>query len=115
MFFHKPFNFLVDNPKNPEFDKPEKYEIKGVINYYLTTNDYDTNGTEKVKIGLWFVKPEADINNLETDITKILKESRFPILFYLHGVACNRILPQNGYRQLRKHFLMIGVDYRGLN
>lgn len=88
--------------------------MEGVVNFYHVTNDYDTNFKEQVKIGMWLVKPEDEINSTETDVATILKQTKHPVLFYLHGVACNRILPQVGYKKLRKRFLMIGIDYRGL-
>lgn len=44
---------------------------------------------------------------------EVLRKSQKPVLFSLHGVACNRIKAAEIYKKIREHFLIIAVDHRG--
>ncbi|CAH1119517.1 unnamed protein product [Phaedon cochleariae] len=113
------FMFMnTQDPKNPEFNNPEKYGIEGVINFYITTKDID-NSTS-VRIGAWVVLPETEINttnykahNDSSNAAYVMKNTAYPILLYLHGVACNRISSVSKYKIARKSFMVIAVDHRG--
>ncbi|KAJ8926215.1 hypothetical protein NQ314_021435 [Rhamnusium bicolor] len=108
---------LVDQPKNPEFNNPAKYNIDGVVNFYVTTLDLDNSTL--VNIGAWMIIPDDEINSYAdkshtvATASDILSRTKKPILLYMHGVACNRILPVGTYTVARKNFLVIAVDYRG--
>ncbi|KAJ8944123.1 hypothetical protein NQ318_013305 [Aromia moschata] len=78
----------VDVPSNPQFNNPENYGIDGVINFYITTMDRDNS-------------------------TLVLADTKKPVLLYMHGVACTRIVPTLTYNVIRKYFLVIGMDHRG--
>ncbi|XP_049818659.1 lysophosphatidylserine lipase ABHD12 isoform X2 [Aethina tumida] len=104
----------IENPKNPEFDNPEKYGITGVNNFYITTKDSDSNYRNLVKIGVWQILPIDQEHSTEKDVEKLLRaETKYPILMYNHGVACTRIVPTQGYKILRKKFHIFAMDYRG--
>nr|XP_023019042.1 monoacylglycerol lipase ABHD12-like isoform X1 [Leptinotarsa decemlineata] len=113
--------FPVQNPKQPEFDNPLKYDIKGVMNFYITVKDIEKseNISTLVSIGAWVILPESDIN--ETIIQahnissakELLQKTTYPVLLYMHGVACNRILPTSTYEVARKYFFIISLDHRG--
>ncbi|CAH0547841.1 unnamed protein product [Brassicogethes aeneus] len=101
----------IDNPKDPEFGNPAKYGIQGVNNFYLPTNDSDGNGV--LSIGVWQILPKDMQHSTETNVEKLLmEEKKYPILLYLHGVACNRILPIKSYQVMREHFHVFAWDYR---
>ncbi|KAJ8910832.1 hypothetical protein NQ315_015567, partial [Exocentrus adspersus] len=107
----------VDSPKNPEYNNPEKYDIRGVINFYITTQDLD-NFT-LVNIGNWMILHEEEIDNFRErantnqSASQILANTKKPIVIYMHGVACNRVKPVATYNVIRKHFLIIAPDHRG--
>lgn len=104
--------FAVSIPSKPQFNNTELY-IKGGRNFYINTTDFKS-GT-LVPIGCWLITHEDEINEtqLYTHET-ILKKTTKTVLFYLHGTASNRIKPIQFYEQLRKHFLIIAVDHRGI-
>lgn len=112
------FMFMnIDMPKAPDFKHPEKYGLEGVINFYITGKNVDKDSEySEVSIGTWLIKPEANINDTITDEIQVLQTNTKPVLLYFHGVACNRIAPGlsevMAYQTLRKHFLVIAVDYR---
>ncbi|CAH1983499.1 unnamed protein product [Acanthoscelides obtectus] len=109
--------FPVDQPKHPEFDQPEKYDIDGVVNFHIRL--VDTDGSTEVSIGTWLIVPddEKEKHALRPhDIStaaKIIRNTVKPILIYMHGVACNRILPNEAYTVARKEFLVVAMDHRG--
>ncbi|KAG5898034.1 hypothetical protein JTB14_001745 [Gonioctena quinquepunctata] len=111
------FMFIpTQNPKDPEFDNPEKYDISGVVNFYLTTKD--TDNSTLVSIGAWLILPEPDNKTVikvhnETTAKEFLQNTKYPVLLYMHGVGCNRILPKTTYEVARKYFLVISLDHRG--
>nr|CAH7765324.1 unnamed protein product [Callosobruchus chinensis] len=109
--------FPVDQPKHPEFDQPEKYGIEGVINFYLSVKD--TDGTTPVSIGTWLIVPEDEKattvgkpHSIHT-AEEILRRTTKPVAIYMHGVACNRILPSETYAVARKEFMVLSMDHRG--
>ncbi|XP_057651355.1 lysophosphatidylserine lipase ABHD12-like isoform X1 [Diorhabda carinulata] len=109
------FNF--NDPKNPDFNHPENYGYKGVANFYLTTKN--SKDDELLSIGAWLLIPDSEINNTvirahnaET-VSELLQNTKYPIVLYLHGVACNRIKPMETYKVLRKKFMLVAVDHRG--
>ncbi|XP_066260144.1 lysophosphatidylserine lipase ABHD12-like [Euwallacea similis] len=105
--------FPIDSPRNVDFDHPEAFGIEGVRNFHLTTRDYYDN-TVNTSIGAWLVLHEDDINNITSNnVTEILENTQRDILFYFHGVLCNRAKALDQYRVLRKHFLIVAVDHRG--
>lgn len=104
-------------PKNPEFDNPQKYGIDGVVNFYITTKN--TDNSSLVSIGSWLIVPESQINsssiklhNKET-AANLISTTTYPIIIYTHGVGCNRILPMETYKVLRKSFMIVAHDPRG--
>lgn len=109
------FLFTVQDPKNPQFNQPENYDIDKVVNFYITTVDLDNKTL--LSIGAWMIlhdqEPFSDLQHNIQTAADILKKTQKPILFMLHGVACNRIKAIQPYKQLRKHFLVISVDHRG--
>lgn len=108
----------VDNPKNPEFDRPQKYGIDGVINFHIKTRDLDENAS--VDIGAWLIIPKDELDTtLVTahgieSASQIIGNTKKSVLLYLHGVACNRALPVPIYEVLRQFFLIVAVDHRGM-
>lgn len=110
-------HFPVNSPKNPHFHDPERYDIEGVVNFHLTTKDLDEKTT--VNIGIWLILPEDEINTTLTTAhgiataKQILTDTGKPILLYLHGIACNRVLPIPVYKILRQFFIIIAIDHRG--
>lgn len=109
--------FLVDIPKNPDYDHPEKYGLEGVVNFNITTKDLD--GTTPVRLGGWLIVPEDEVTSTSvtshgiSTATQLLADTQKPVLLYLHGVACNRVQPIKTYKVLRQFFLIIAVDHRG--
>ncbi|CAG9840979.1 unnamed protein product [Diabrotica balteata] len=109
------FNF--QDPKNPEFNNPQKYGMNGVVNFYITTKDLLDGSL--VSIGAWLLLPEKQIQSTkiaahdDKTATEIIRNTDYPIVIYLHGVGCNRIKPKETYEVLRKHFLLISLDHRG--
>lgn len=107
--------FSVDDPPKPQYKNPAKYDIDDVVNFYIST--LDLNNKTVTSIGAWMILHENEPHPIrDHDIataTEILRQTTKPILFFLHGVACNRVKAIQPYKQLRKHFLIISVDHRG--
>ncbi|XP_050518670.1 lysophosphatidylserine lipase ABHD12 isoform X2 [Diabrotica virgifera virgifera] len=109
------FNF--QDPKNPEFNNPQKYGMTGVVNFYITTKDLIDGSL--VSIGAWLLLQENQIQSTkiagqdDKTASEIIRNTKSPIAIYLHGVGCNRIKPKETYEVLRKHFLVISLDHRG--
>ncbi|XP_066254262.1 lysophosphatidylserine lipase ABHD12-like isoform X2 [Euwallacea similis] len=109
MMIFIPFN----SPRNPHFDDPSSYAIEGVHNIYITVSDYYDN-TTLTTIGAWLILPEELVGvNDSLNISDIIRETDYDIVFYLHGVYANRAKPIHQYSILRKHFLVLAIDHRG--
>lgn len=106
--------FLVNEPANPEFNNFEKYDVKGVRNFYVPVIDIDTNAT--IYLGVWHLLPDALLNstrsNYEFDYEMELANSDYPVVLYFHGNSGTRIAPLPTYRVLRQFFHVVGFDYR---
>lgn len=109
--------FSVDIPKNADYDHPGKYEIEGVVNFYITTKDVD--GKTPARLGAWLILHQDEVRStlitahgLST-ASQLIADTQKPVLLYLHGVACNRAQPISNYKALRQFFLVVAVDHRG--
>lgn len=109
--------FLVDLPKNADYDHPEKHEIDGVVNFYITTKDVD--GKTPARLGAWLILHQAEVTSTFvtahgiSTASQLIADTQKPVLLYLHGVACNRAQPISNYKALRQFFLIVAVDHRG--
>ncbi|KAK4872834.1 hypothetical protein RN001_014863 [Aquatica leii] len=100
----------VTVPLQPNVSNPSKCGIKGVLNFYLTTND-------DVKLGVWHIVPEdliEESTNQDESYYKSLLSNGRDIIIYNHGNAGNRSAPHRLelYEVLRRHFHVITFDYR---
>lgn len=108
---------LVDSPKDPQFNKPENYDMGDVVNFYITTQDLDN--ITLVNIGNWMIVHEEErgafenVTHTSGSASNILANTKKPVVIYMHGVACNRVKPTATYSVIRKHFVIIAPDHRG--
>lgn len=92
------------------FDKPEKFSIKGAINFYLTTKS-------NVKLGIWHIFPSSKIEivNIHNQAASSEFNDNLPIFIYLHGNAGNRATKHRVqlYKKLQElNCHVIAFDYR---
>lgn len=101
----------IQIPKNPNFTNPEQYNVKNAQNFYITSRVSD-DSEELISIGAWFVPQESYIGS-DLDMTTIIRQNKYPVLLYNHGVLATRILKFDYiYGTLRKYFNVIAIDYR---
>ncbi|KAL3285015.1 hypothetical protein HHI36_019143 [Cryptolaemus montrouzieri] len=101
----------IEEPKDPQFEHPEKYGYQGVKNFYITST-VSSDNTKPISIGAWWVPQENYINSTET-MEKILANSSYPVVLYNHGVKATRIIRfPYVFGTLRKFFHIVAIDYR---
>lgn len=101
---------FVTIPLQPHLKEPSKCGLKGVLNFYLRTD-------EDITLGVWHVAPEESIEECDgkgEEYYRSLLRNGKDVVVYNHGNAGNRSAPHRVelYEVLRKQFHVIAFDYR---
>ncbi|XP_065202981.1 lysophosphatidylserine lipase ABHD12 [Planococcus citri] len=107
---HILFLQFVRWPLKTDFNKPEKFELKGCKNFYLSTKD-------GVKIGVWQILPESYTSQSQIAVEtydEAIGDGK-PIIIYVHGNSGTRATYHRVqlYKLLQKNEChVIAFDYR---
>nr|XP_022910144.1 monoacylglycerol lipase ABHD12-like isoform X1 [Onthophagus taurus] len=103
---------FVSIPKNPDYGNPARYEIQGVRNFYLQTDD-------NMMLGVWQILSDGVANDTSEFENPEFYERALRngdnVILYNHGNSGHRVASHRIelYKVLRKRFHVIAYDYRG--